>query len=147
MHNNYLSEAWVYSVSREGRKEGSVPSSCCLFVTRHSFLSSLLLFFSLPFTSLSLFPSLHNPSSPLFLTPITMPTMAQTQQVKDLAAARAKTTFPVLDLTRYIHGSDDKIARRRHLASLISNDPVFSNDKRHVSFSCCSCLSYKNNEE
>ncbi|KAG0290606.1 hypothetical protein BGZ96_005947 [Linnemannia gamsii] len=56
--------------------------------------------------------------------------MAQTQQVKDLAAARAKTTFPVIDLTRYIHGSDDKIARRKHLASLISNDPVFSNDKR-----------------
>jgi acyl-CoA oxidase len=66
--------------------------------------------------------------------------MAQSQQVKDLAAARAKTSFPVIELTRYIHGSDDKIARRRHLASLISNDPVFSMDKRHVSFPCCCCL-------
>ncbi|KAG0046377.1 acyl-coenzyme A oxidase [Gryganskiella cystojenkinii] len=54
----------------------------------------------------------------------------QTQPSKDLAAARAKTSFPVLDLTRYIHGSDEKIARRRELAALVSNDPVFSNDNR-----------------
>ncbi|KAF8936565.1 acyl-coenzyme A oxidase [Dissophora ornata] len=57
--------------------------------------------------------------------------MAQTQPCKDLAAARAKTTFPVIDLTRYIHGSDEKIARRRELAGLVANDPVFSNDGRH----------------
>jgi acyl-CoA oxidase len=56
--------------------------------------------------------------------------MAQTQQSKDLAAARAKTTFPVIDLTRYIHGSDQKIARRRELASLVGNDPVFASEKR-----------------
>jgi len=56
--------------------------------------------------------------------------MAQTQPMKDLAAARAKTSFPILDLTRYIHGSDEKIARRRELAALVANDPVFSNDKR-----------------
>ncbi|KAF9921363.1 acyl-coenzyme A oxidase [Linnemannia zychae] len=56
--------------------------------------------------------------------------MAQTQQMADLAAARAKTTFPVIDLTRYIHGSDEKIARRKFLASLISNDPIFNQDRR-----------------
>ena len=56
--------------------------------------------------------------------------MAQTQPMKDLAAARAKTSFPILDLTRYIHGSDEKIARRREIAALVANDPVFSNDKR-----------------
>ncbi|KAG0004072.1 hypothetical protein BGZ79_010353 [Entomortierella chlamydospora] len=56
--------------------------------------------------------------------------MAQTQACKDLAAARAKTTFPVIDLTRYIHGSDENIAKRRKIAALIANDPVFNKETR-----------------
>ncbi|KAG0246049.1 acyl-CoA dehydrogenase/oxidase C-terminal [Mortierella sp. GBAus27b] len=56
--------------------------------------------------------------------------MAQTQSNKDLAAARAKTTFPVIDLTRYIYGSDQKISRQRELANLVANDPAFSNENR-----------------
>ncbi|KAF9950383.1 acyl-coenzyme A oxidase [Mortierella alpina] len=62
--------------------------------------------------------------------------MAQTQQSRDLAAARSKATFPVVELTRYVHGSDEKIARRRELAQLIANDPVFSNDARQVHNLC-----------
>lgn len=53
----------------------------------------------------------------------------QTQPTKDLAAARAKASFPVQELTRYIHGSDAKIARRREIASIVSSDPVFSSNR------------------
>ncbi|KAF9583301.1 hypothetical protein BGW38_009793 [Lunasporangiospora selenospora] len=56
--------------------------------------------------------------------------MESSQQMKDLAAARAKTSFPIDDMTRYIHGSNEHIKRRRELAALVANDPVFSNDNR-----------------
>ncbi|KAG0083191.1 acyl-coenzyme A oxidase [Podila epicladia] len=56
-------------------------------------------------------------------------TIPQTQPSKDLAAARTKASFPVHELTRYIHGSDAKIARRRELANIVSSDPVFSSNR------------------
>lgn len=56
-------------------------------------------------------------------------TIPQTQPSKDLAAARIKASFPVHELTRYIHGSDAKITRRRELANIVSSDPVFSSNR------------------
>lgn len=70
----------------------------------------------------SLFPSFHLAIKHLM-------TISQTQPTKDLAAARAKASFPVHELTRYIHGSDAKIARRREIASIISSDPIFSSSR------------------
>ncbi|KAF9111552.1 hypothetical protein BGX27_004774 [Mortierella sp. AM989] len=69
--------------------------------------------------------------------------MAQTQPCKDLAAARAKTTFPVIDLTRYIYGSDENIARRRKIATLIENDPVFNKDQRQILIFFISILEHR----
>ncbi|KAF9421515.1 acyl-coenzyme A oxidase [Podila epigama] len=59
-----------------------------------------------------------------------MSPIPQTQPSKDLAAARARASFPVHELTRYIHGSDAKAARRREISLMVANDPVFSNDAR-----------------
>src|SRR5690349_898429 len=105
---------------RRREKEGSVPSSSsllpCQFLSLWFFFFFFIIFFFIFYFSLSLSLLCHFPTTLPFLLLYTLPNpMAQTQQVKDLAAARAKTTFPVIDLTRYIHGSDDKIARRRQL--------------------------------
>ncbi|KAF9178683.1 acyl-coenzyme A oxidase [Haplosporangium sp. Z 11] len=70
---------------------------------------------------------LNSPATELSLF---YPLMTQSQPSKDLAVARAKATFPVIELTRYIHGSDEKIARRRYLANLVANDPVLKNEGR-----------------
>ncbi|KAF9427610.1 acyl-coenzyme A oxidase [Entomortierella beljakovae] len=58
-------------------------------------------------------------------------TTNSSQQVKDIADARAKTSFPTIEFSRYIHGSDDKIAKRRKLANMIAEDPVFSKSRRN----------------
>ncbi|KAG0236657.1 acyl-coenzyme A oxidase [Actinomortierella wolfii] len=54
----------------------------------------------------------------------------QSQQSKDLAAARSKATFAVSDMATYIHGSPEKLKRRREIAELVANDPVFAREKR-----------------
>ncbi|KAF9167312.1 acyl-coenzyme A oxidase [Actinomortierella ambigua] len=51
--------------------------------------------------------------------------MAQSQNVKDLAAARSLATFNVPDMTNYIHGSKENVEQRRYIFSLIEKEPIF----------------------
>ncbi|KAG0265945.1 hypothetical protein DFQ27_000253 [Actinomortierella ambigua] len=57
--------------------------------------------------------------------------MSQSQQSKDLAAARSKATFSVSDMAVHIHGSPENVKRRREIAEIVANDPVFARETRH----------------
>ncbi|KAG0236448.1 acyl-coenzyme A oxidase [Actinomortierella wolfii] len=51
--------------------------------------------------------------------------MAQSQNVKDLAAARTTATFSVSDMTNYIYGGKENVEQRRYIVSLIEKEPIF----------------------
>ncbi|ORZ12957.1 acyl-CoA dehydrogenase/oxidase [Lobosporangium transversale] len=54
--------------------------------------------------------------------------MAESQNKKDLAHARSKVSFKIADMTNYLYGGAANVEHRRHLISLIANDPVFNKD-------------------
>ncbi|KAF9978994.1 acyl-coenzyme A oxidase [Actinomortierella ambigua] len=51
--------------------------------------------------------------------------MTQSQNTKDLAAARSAATFDVDDMTNYIYGGRDNVDQRRYIVSLIEKEPIF----------------------
>ena len=68
------------------------------------------------------------------------------QNKKDLAQARTKTSFDVEDMTNYLYGGRSNVDQRRYIMDLISREPIFSRDDWyaiHVKVSlggCCVCI-------
>lgn len=54
--------------------------------------------------------------------------MAQTQNQKDLAHARTKTSFDVSNMTRYLYAGPENVEQRRYIIDLIAREPIFNKD-------------------
>ncbi|KAG0033897.1 acyl-coenzyme A oxidase [Podila clonocystis] len=54
--------------------------------------------------------------------------MAQTQNQKDLAHARTKTSFDVSNMTCYLYAGPENVEQRRHIIDLIAREPIFNKD-------------------
>jgi len=52
--------------------------------------------------------------------------MAQSQNMKDLAFARTKTSFNVTDMTNYLYGGAANVEQRRYVIDLIAREPIFN---------------------
>lgn len=54
--------------------------------------------------------------------------MAQTQNQRDLAHARTKTSFDVSNMTRYLYAGPENVEQRRYIIDLIAREPIFNKD-------------------
>ncbi|KAF8937097.1 acyl-CoA dehydrogenase/oxidase [Dissophora ornata] len=50
------------------------------------------------------------------------------QNKKDLAQARTKTSFDVEDMTNYLYGGPSNVEQRRYIIDLVAREPIFSRD-------------------
>ncbi|KAF9180972.1 acyl-coenzyme A oxidase [Haplosporangium sp. Z 767] len=50
------------------------------------------------------------------------------QNKKDLAHARTKTSFNIADMTNYLYGGAGNVEQRRHIIDLIAREPIFNKD-------------------
>ncbi len=50
------------------------------------------------------------------------------QNKKDLAQARTKTSFDVASMTNYLYRGSGNVEQRRYIIDLIAREPIFNKD-------------------
>jgi hypothetical protein len=54
--------------------------------------------------------------------------MTESQNKKDLAHARSKTSFDITSMTNYLYGGPANVEQRRYIIDLIAREPIFAKD-------------------